>query len=397
MSLFGPLIWVKEKALDQYKKLGLQKLPEEKAQEILAKVTADGLAKSLDDDRDYVYSPSIDPTPIVKSNNRLYTSRIEDQLTLGSCTGNAYSYAAESIENTTYAYIPGVTDLSRLFAYQMAQKVDNLTGDVGATIRGAFKAGKLYGLPRESDYPYNLNQYGTEPSDAIKALAAQRKGGRYERIDVNKDNPAATRQLLDAALAEGCRVVMGFDVYRWMLYVTGAMNTHHLQPGAVNNGDPLLDFVGRHAIFIEDFDKSLNPTAGGSYIAVNSWGTSWGDGGRWAIPRVTIMNWAYEFWVLREFSGIRVGGPVPEVPLTQAQIADGRAWLVSRGLGRYVNGNFEYIGGTALIGNYVAGGASRRAGYSPTQYAQIINLPPGDVTAFMTDPATQALINAYAE
>ena len=228
----------------------------------------------------------------------------------------------------------------------MAQKVDNLTGDVGAMIRGAFKAGKLYGLPRESDYPYNLNQYGTEPSDAIKALAAQRKGGRYERIDVNKDNPAATDNFWMLPLAEGCRVVMGFDVYRWMLYVTGAMNTHHPTTRGGQQRRSAVGLRGASRHFIEDFDKSLNPTAGGSYIAVNSWGTGWGDGGRWAIP---LKSYYHEL-------GLRVLGSKrvlwyscwrsgPRSPVDSS--SDCRRWELgsfSQGPWDAVNGNFEYIG-----------------------------------------------------
>ncbi len=374
----------------------IYKLPEEVASKFIAKVEKDNLLKSLDDDRDFIFVPTVDVTNVVRSNNRVHSSKVEDQLTLGSCTGNATTSACESIENQGHGYIHGVTDLSRMFAYQMAQKLDNLEGDVGATIRSALKGAKNFGLPRETDYPYNLNQYGTEPSDAVKALAAQRKLLRFERIEINRDNLPDTHMKIQSALAEGLRLVVGFDVQRWMMYITGPMNTHHNQPGPLSNGDPMLDYVGKHAIFLEDYDRQLNPSAGGSYICVNSWGTSYGDGGRWAFPKATFLNYAFEIWAVRGFNDVIVGGTLPAVPLTAAQIADGRAWLISRGLGHFdANGQFVY-NGAAYVANYVAAGAARRVGYTPEQYAGIIGLPGPDVRAFMDAPVNQALINAYA-
>jgi C1A family cysteine protease len=372
------------------------RLPHEVANIFLAKVQADNVAKSLDDDRDFMFIPTVDPTNIVRSNNRQFSSRIENQLTLGSCTGNSTSTACESIENQGHGYIEGVTDLSRLFVYQTAQKIDGLTGDIGATIRSALKGLKQYGAPRESDYPYLLNQYGTEPGPDIIAKASAHKLVRYEKIEVNKADPAETHYKLQSALAEGLRVVMGFDVQRWMFYITGPLATHINQPGPLNAGDPMLDYVGKHAIYIEDFDRTIGPTGGGSYIAVNSWGTGYADNGRWAFPKVMLMNYAYEFWVIREFADVKAGGPVAPAPLTQAQIAEGRQWLVNHGIGYFdTDGTYMYSG-AAPVGNFVAAGAAKRAGYTPEQYAEIIRIAGPEVRAFMDSPANQNLINAYA-
>lgn len=175
------------------------------------------------------------------------------------------------------------------------------------------------------------------------------------------------------------------------------MSTHGNQPGPLNAGDPMLDFIGRHAIYIEGFDKNLNPQCGGSYILNNSWGTTYGDQGRWAMPWTNIMSWAFEFWVIRSFADVTVGSGVLPPPLTAGQISAGRQFLADHGIGTYnaATNVYNYTFG-APVGDYFAAGVSKKMGYTPEQYASIINLPAADIKAFMEAPANATIIAQYS-
>ena len=235
------------------------------------------------DYRDYIYQPKpmVAPTSVDLRN---YCSPIEDQGYLGSCTGNAIAGAIELINRKRAK----THDVSRLFIYYQERVYEGTVNyDSGAYIRDGFKAVNQVGAPLESLWPYNINKFRTKPTQPAYTDAAKRKVTVYQRCL----NFAAVKN----ALAAGNPVVIGFDVYQ--SFEQGAWQ----QAG----GSGLMpypntakeQYLGGHAVCLVGYNDNL---AGGRFIARNSWGTSWADGGYFYMPYAVIQNTSMssDFWTL---------------------------------------------------------------------------------------------------
>lgn len=75
----------------------------------------------------------------------------DNQSSLNSCVGHGLTSALEKV---VYMKTGVPTQLSRLFAYKVAQKATGIRGDNGAQLSGATKAAKTYGICREEVFPY---------------------------------------------------------------------------------------------------------------------------------------------------------------------------------------------------------------------------------------------------
>lgn len=75
----------------------------------------------------------------------------DNQSGLNSCVGHGLTNALEKV---VYMKTGVATQLSRLFAYKVAQKATGIRGDSGAHLSGATKAAKQYGICREEVFPY---------------------------------------------------------------------------------------------------------------------------------------------------------------------------------------------------------------------------------------------------
>ena len=154
------------------------------------------------DPRDLIYQVSTSiATPPATVDLRSHCSPIDDQGQLGSCTGNAIAGAIDYLD-----YKSGKPDrVSRLFIYYYERLIENTVNyDSGAQIRDGIKATYTYGVPQESLWPYNINQFKTKPSTAAIADAARRKVTQYQRaLDFNA---------VKNALQNGYPVTIGFTV-----------------------------------------------------------------------------------------------------------------------------------------------------------------------------------------
>src|ERR1700733_10110360 len=95
---------------------------------------------------------------------RANCSPIEDQGSLGSCTGNAAVGALEHLElkNPAKGYF---IDLSRLFAYYQARVIEGtVRKDAGAQIRDVVKGLAKVGVCAEVLYPYDVKRFAVKPT-----------------------------------------------------------------------------------------------------------------------------------------------------------------------------------------------------------------------------------------
>jgi C1A family cysteine protease len=234
------------------------------------------------DNRDYKYQLTATQTPNIVD-LRSYCSPIENQGSLGSCTGQSIAGAIELLNKRNGKPI----DVSRLFIYYYERVLmGTVNYDSGAYIRDGIKATNKYGASLESYWPYNIANYKKEPIVEAKKDALNRKVTRYERVeDFNG--------CIDA-LSNGYPVIIGFSVYN--SFMTASVAKTGVMPYPNTKRERLL---GGHAVLIVGYDKTKNV-----FIVRNSWGTSWGDRGYFYMPFQVIQNTSMssDFWIIKSVS-----------------------------------------------------------------------------------------------
>jgi C1A family cysteine protease len=111
---------------------------------------------------------------------REYCSPVEDQGTLGSCTANAGVGMVEYFERKAFGRH---IDASRLFLYKVTRNLLHLTGDTGAYLRSAMGAMRLFGVPPEEYWEYDISQFDKEPPAFCYAFASNYQAIKYVRLD----------------------------------------------------------------------------------------------------------------------------------------------------------------------------------------------------------------------
>lgn len=209
------------------------------------------------DNRDYRYSVSAKISPNIVDLRR-YCSPIENQGNLGSCTGQAIAGAIELLNKRNNK----PTDVSRLFIYYYERLIlGTVNYDSGAYIRDGIKATNHYGASLESYWPYDIRKFRLEPITEAKSDALTRKVTRYERV-------TSFNGCIDA-LSNGYPIIMGFHVYS--SFMSRNVTRTGIMPYPNTRRETLL---GGHAVLLVGYNKIKKV-----FIARNSWGTGWGDGG----------------------------------------------------------------------------------------------------------------------
>lgn len=218
------------------------------------------------DVRDFKYTYRVE-TPLRPYVERLGLaySRIEDQGSLGSCTGQSSTSAIEIV-------LKDGTQLSRLMAYYNARVLERTTDiDNGAMIRDVIKGLIKTGVATERTWPYVIEKFDARPSSAAyrEAHAVRDKiataGIVYERV-FDLDGVLH-------ALNDGDPVVFGFTVFesfeKGSVAVTGIAQMPRLFETA----------LGGHAVTAVGYDLANR------YVWVqNSWGKDWGIDGYFKMP-----------------------------------------------------------------------------------------------------------------
>jgi C1A family cysteine protease len=218
------------------------------------------------DHRDRLYVPRIakivQPT---KVDRITYERKVENQKSLGSCTGNSVTTVIESELGLSY-------ELSRLMCYYNGREIDGtLKSDAGAQIRSVIKGALKVGVCSETTWPYKVSKFATVPNSKAYSEAqlliseVNKKKLKYQRVsDLNG--------LLDC-LANGHPVVFGFVVPASFDFLSGEF----LQPLPKKTEKSL----GGHAVVAGGYDL----TAKKPFIWVqNSWGPEWGLEGWFKLP-----------------------------------------------------------------------------------------------------------------
>ena len=230
------------------------------------------------DTRDYKYTVTPKASPNIVD-LRAFCSPIENQGSLGSCTGQAIAGAIELLNKRNRK----PTDVSRLFIYYYERLLlGTVNYDSGAYIRDGIKATNHYGASLESYWPYDIRKFRQEPISEAKTDALNRKVTRYERV--NDFNGCID------ALSNGYPVVMGFRVYDSFMSKNVAKTG--IMPYPNTKRERLL---GGHAVLLVGYNKSKKV-----FIARNSWGTNWGDKGYFYMPfNVINPNMSSDYWIIK--------------------------------------------------------------------------------------------------
>ena len=231
------------------------------------------------DSRDYKYQVSAKVSPN-SVDLRKYCSTIENQGSLGSCTGQAIAGAIELLNKRNGK----PTDVSRLFIYYYERLIlGTVNYDSGAYIRDGIKATNHYGVSLESLWPHDIRKFRQEPITEAKNDAMNRKVTRYERVtDFNG--------CIDA-LSNGYPVTIGFNVYT--SFMSASVGRTGNMPYPNTRRERLL---GGHAVLLVGYDKTKKV-----FIVRNSWGTAWGAKGYFYMPFnvVTNTSMSSDYWIIK--------------------------------------------------------------------------------------------------
>ena len=221
---------------------------------------------------------------------RPWCSPIEDQEDLGSCTANAGVGLLEYFQRRAFGKH---LDASRLFLYKVSRNLLNWTGDQGAYLRTTMKAMVLFGIPPESYWPYNVEDFENEPPAFCYAFAQSYQTTKYYRLDPPGQSTDQTLAAVKQNLAGALPAMFGFSVYSSMPPVGDGK-------GEIPFPGPGDAFEGGHAVVAVGYDdkKKIGPDTGALLIR-NSWGTEWGAAGYGWLPYSYVeAGLAVDFWSL---------------------------------------------------------------------------------------------------
>lgn len=207
---------------------------------------------------------------------------IDDQGSLGSCTGNA-SGANYNFEHINEGF--GQFKASRLFIYYNARVMeDSVKSDSGAMLRDCFKSLGIgdsgVGVCSEEIWKYKINRFASKPCSKCYSEALKDQAIEYMTVQ-------QTPTQLKGCLTDGHPFTFGFSVYSNFMGISsnGIMD---MPQGSVEGG---------HAVMCIGFDNARQ-----SYIVRNSWGETWGDKGYFYMPYEYMHNidLCDDFWTIRK-------------------------------------------------------------------------------------------------
>lgn len=253
-----------------------------------------GLTKDLRDDRDYPFEKirrvSADTVGTALTPVDLRTDPLDppvaNQGRLNSCSAFATTYLVNFVRDKLgkQDFIP-----SQLFTYYATRKIENrINLDRGATMRGALKSVATYGVVNESDWPYDVTKWRTDPGQAVFDLAANNQAIQYFRI------PDGNITQMKQCLADGFPFVFGMSLYRQF------QSKQALKDGIVTVPSTIGGTIGGHALTVMGWKLIRGKEY---FICQNSWGTAVGDQGFWYVPTAYMTKFknklAWDFWTIR--------------------------------------------------------------------------------------------------
>jgi len=206
---------------------------------------------------------------------------VYDQLTIGSCTGNAWAGIDEFVKmKQKQAYFTP----SRLFIYYNERLLEGtVKTDSGAELRDGIKTLIKQGVCPETEWPYNVKKFAKKPCKKCYRDALKNEVIQYLAVTQIENQ-------LKGCLAAGYPYVFGFTVYSSFMADQVAQTGIMPMPGA---NDSVL---GGHAVMAAGYSD-----ADKWYIIRNSWGENWGDKGYFYMPYDYMHNnnLCADFWTIR--------------------------------------------------------------------------------------------------
>jgi len=194
---------------------------------------------------------------------------IYNQGEIGSCVSNAF---AQYINMCTINHV----FISRLLHYYCGRAIegDSSADDTGLEIRQAASIIKKYGACDEKSWVYDTKMVSVlPPLDVFKqSLLFKKYTYTFASQRIN--------DLLTILYVKKLPIIFGFNVYE--SFTSGAV----AKTGIVPMPDVSTEkSYGGHCMVIIGFDKTTQ-----LFTCVNSWGTSWGNGGFCYMPFAYILD-----------------------------------------------------------------------------------------------------------
>ena len=247
------------------------------------KIKRYGWTPDLPDHRDHLFAA---PYAVMQklppsADLRTQCPPVYDQGELGSCTANAIGAAMEfeRLKQSLQDFMP-----SRLFIYYNERVIEGtVASDSGAQIRDGIKTVASQGVCPETEWPYDIAQFATEPGPQCYADAITDKAVLYQRLSYNLNQ-------MKGCLASGYPFVFGFTVYE--SFESQQVATTGVAP-MPQSGEQV---VGGHAVLAVGYDDGQQ-----RFIVRNSWGTGWGMQGYFTLPYAYLVdaNLADDYWTIR--------------------------------------------------------------------------------------------------
>jgi C1A family cysteine protease len=212
---------------------------------------------------------------------------VYDQKLLGSCTGNAVAgaFQFDRMKQGVPAFVP-----SRLFIYYNERVMEGTANeDAGAYIRDGVKTVANQGVCKESDWPYNIDQFAVKPPLNCYESARKYLATKYYRLN-NK-----SLSELKACLAAGFPFIFGFTVYE-SFFQANTNGGYVPMPGHEQ-------VAGGHAVLAVGYQDSK-----GVFVIRNSWGPDKGDHGYFYMPYQYLTNTSLsdDFWTIRSVTTAKI-------------------------------------------------------------------------------------------
>lgn len=233
------------------------------------------------DHRDHLFAFDVNVEVPLKASVDQWAPPIMDQGQLGACTAHGITGALRLNKIKL-----GVADVprARLQLYYDERALEKTTkSDAGAEIRDGIKTLAKKGVAAETLWPYDITKFKTKPPKNVYTDALKEQALTYESVPVN-----ATA--IKAAIAAGHAVIIGISVFESFESAEVAKTGVVPMPG---HGESLL---GGHCLYVTGYgDKT------GYFTVRNSWGTSWGDGGKCYIPEGYLGSPSYgsDYWIIK--------------------------------------------------------------------------------------------------
>lgn len=225
---------------------------------------------------------------------KAYAPTPKSQGTQSSCVGWASAYGARTISNAIKnGWENDITKInantfSPAFIYNSIKnprKIDNTLDtkcERGSSLTNAAMVLKNYGVVKNLDFPYDVNNCSTKPTNYLFTKATEHKISHFEKLN-DKGESANLINNVKKAISKKHPVLFGLMGYNSIVFHPG---TFAYKRNIGTNG---------HALVVVGYDDNKY---GGAFEIMNSWGSWWGDNGYFWIKYDDYAAQAKENYVI---------------------------------------------------------------------------------------------------